>query len=131
MLTHIPLMIVPFIGYNAVALTSASGNPWIAEAFRLTLPSGGSWMMTMGDMMLLVAAFFLFIEIIKSTRTSNASIVDHMLSTVVFVLFLIEFLVIPQAATSVFFLMMIMAAIDLIAGFSVSIRSAGRDVSFN
>ena len=131
MLAHIPLMIIPFIAYNAVALTAASGNPWVAEAFRLTLPSGGSWLMTVGDVMLLVAAFFLFIEIIKSTRTSNASVVDHLLSTIVLVLFLVEFLIVPQAATAVFFLMMIMAAIDLMAGFSVSIRSASRDVSFN
>jgi hypothetical protein len=29
----------------------------------------------------------------------------------------------------VFFLLMLMALIDLLAGFSVSIRSAGRDVS--
>ena len=73
----------------------------------------------------------MFFEILKSTRTSNASVLDHLLSTFVFVAFLVEFLVIPAAATSVFFLLMIMALIDVMAGFSVSIRSAGRDVSFN
>ncbi|WP_306120314.1 MULTISPECIES: hypothetical protein [unclassified Roseitalea] len=129
MLAHIPLMIIPFIAYNAIALTSASGNPWVGEVATFSLISTGVWIMTLGDVMLLVALFFLFVEIIKSTRTSNASVVDHLLSTLVFVAFLVEFLVVPAAATSVFFLMTVMAAVDLMAGFSVSIRSAGRDVS--
>lgn len=73
----------------------------------------------------------MFFEILKSTRTSNASVIDHVLSTFVFVAFLVEFLVVAAAATPVFFLLMVMALIDLMAGFSVSIRSAGRDVSFN
>jgi hypothetical protein len=73
----------------------------------------------------------MFFEILKSTRTSNASVLDHLLSTFVFVAFLVEFLVVSGAATSVFFLLMVMALIDLMAGFSVSIRSAGRDVSIN
>ena len=131
MLTHIPLMVIPFIAYNAVALTAAGGNPWAAEIARLTMPTGGVWVTTLGDAMLVFALFFLFVEIIKSTRTSNASVVDHLLSTLVFVAFLVEFLIVPAAATSVFFLMLVMAAVDLMAGFSVSIRSAGRDVSFN
>ena len=131
MLAHIPLMIIPFIAYNAIALTATAPNPWLGEIATIGLLSGGEWVMRLGDVMLVAALFFLFIEIIKATRTSNASVVDHLLSTLVFVAFLIEFLVVPQAANSVFFLMMMMAAVDLMAGFSVSIRSAGRDVSFN
>ena len=130
MIALVPLMIVPFIAYNAIALT-AQGNPWVSQIATFTMLSGGRWTMTTGDLLLLVALGCLFIEILKSTRTSNASVVDHLLSTLVFVAFLVEFLVVPAAATSVFFLMTAMAAVDLMAGFSVSIRSAGRDVSWN
>ncbi len=130
MFALVPLMIIPFIAYNAIALTTA-GNPWAGQLATFTMLSGGRWTMTTGDLLLLVALACLFIEILKSTRTSNASVVDHLLSTLVFVAFLVEFLVVPQAATSVFFLMTAMAAVDLMAGFSVSIRSAGRDVSWN
>ncbi|WP_421859205.1 hypothetical protein [Oricola sp.] len=110
---------------------SSGGGVWDAQIWAMTLISGGVWRMTLGDMLLLVGLVFMFFEILKSTRTSNASVLDHLLSTFVFVAFLVEFLVVPGAATSVFFLLMIMALIDLMAGFSVSIRSAGRDVSFN
>ena len=41
----------------------------------------------------------------------------------------IEFLLVANAATDIFFILMAIAFIDVIAGFSVSIRSAGRDVS--
>ena len=66
----------------------------------------------------------------KSTRTSSASVIDHLLSTFVFVAFLVEFLLVPGAAHSVFFTLMLIALVDVLAGFSVSIRSAGRDVNF-
>jgi hypothetical protein len=58
-------------------------------------------------------------------------VLDHLFSTIVFIAFLVEFLIVPGASTSIFFLLMIMALIDVMAGFSVSIRSAGRDVSYN
>ncbi|MCG8561936.1 MAG: hypothetical protein MI824_19235, partial [Hyphomicrobiales bacterium] len=51
----------------------------------------------------------------------------HALSTVVFIICIIEFLVVPEAATSLFFFITIIALIDVIAGFSVTIRAARRD----
>jgi len=127
-------MIVPFILYNLViaGLAGFSGaDPWATGLLSMTMLSGGVWSMDLGDALIALGLIFMFFEILKSTRTSNASVLDHLLSTFVFVAYLIEFLVVAGASTSVFFLLMVMAAIDLMAGFSVSIRSAGRDVSFN
>lgn len=131
-MSHIPLMIVPFILYNLVIAGLAGfggGDPFSAELVSMGMLSGGVWRMNLGDLLILAGLVFMFFEILKSTRTSNASVLDHLLSTFVFIAFLVEFLVVAGAATSVFFLLMVMAAIDLMAGFSVSIRSAGRDVS--
>jgi len=130
MLTQIPLMIIPFLGFNAVLVWW--GQPTFASGvFTASMMSGGIWTMTVGDCLIVIALAFLFFEIMKSTRTNNASIVDHLLSTFVFVACLVEFLLVPGAATSLFFILMMITLIDVIAGFSVSIRSAGRDVSFN
>ena len=87
--------------------------------------------MTLGDLMVVGALVLLFVEIVKATRTSNASVIDHLLSAIVFVAFLVEFLLVRGASTSLFFILTVIALIDLLAGFSVSIRSAARDVSFN
>jgi hypothetical protein len=53
-----------------------------------------------------------------------------MFSVLVFVAYLVEFLVVQPAATSLFFILMAISLIDVIAGFSISITGARRDVSF-
>ncbi|CAG0954321.1 MAG: hypothetical protein F9K19_03850 [Rhizobiaceae bacterium] len=133
MLGLVPLLIIPFILYN-LGLTglfgAGTGDPWASEIVSVSMMSGGVWTMTLGDLLIVVALVLLFIEMIKSTRTSNASVVDHLLSTFVFVAFLVEFLLVQGAAHSVFFTLMVIALFDVLAGFSVSLRSAGRDVTF-
>lgn len=132
MLTNVPLMIVPFIAYNLVALGLVGGgvaDPWYSVVAQFGMISGAVWTMTLGDVMISLALFLLFFEILKATRVGADSIIDHLLSTFVFIAYLIEFLLVRNAANSVFFLLMAITFIDVIAGFSVSIRSATRDVA--
>jgi hypothetical protein len=131
MLGMIPLLIIPFLLYN-IGLAGFFGSgpdPFAAQLFSVTMMSGGVWSMSVGDLLIVVALVLLFVETMKSTRSSNASIVDHLLSTFVFVAFLVEFLLVQGAAHSVFFTLMVIALIDVLAGFSVTIRSAGRDLN--
>jgi hypothetical protein len=131
MLSAVPLLIVPFILYNlGLLLPAADGDVWANQLFSVSMMSGGVWTMTLGDALIAATLVFLFIEIVKSTRTSNASIVDHLLSTFVFVAYLVEFLLVRGAAHHIFFTLMIITLVDVLAGFSVSLRSAGRDVNF-
>ena len=132
MLAGIPLMIVPLLLYNLgfVGLVETTGDLWSMQVFSVAMMSGGVWSMTLGDLLIALALILLFVEIMKSTRGANASVIDHLLSTLVFVAFLVEFLLVRGAAHSVFFILMMITLVDLMAGFSVSIRSAGRDVTF-
>jgi hypothetical protein len=50
---------------------------------------------------------------------------------VLFVAFLVEFLLVPQAATGTFVILTAIALVDLVCGFAVSIRTATRDISFD
>ena len=77
----------------------------------------------------LITMIFLFVELIKATYTSAASLVDHGLSMLVFIICIIEFLVVDAAATSVFFFVMVGALIDVVAGFTIGIRVARRDLT--
>lgn len=132
MLANIPLMLVPFIAYNLVALglvDATATDPWSSVVLTLNMVSGAAWIMTMGDLMVALGLFLLFFEILKATRIGSDTIIDHLLSTFVFVAYLIEFLLVRSAAHSVFFILMAITFVDVIAGFSVSIRSATRDVS--
>lgn len=132
MLGLVPLLVVPFIIYN-LGLVGLVGfgaqDPWSATLFSVTMVSGGAWSMKLSDLIVLIALALLFAEIVKATRTSNASLVDHLLSTVVFIAYLVEFLLIRTAATSLFFILTVISLVDVLAGFSVSFRGARRDFS--
>lgn len=132
MIRAVPLLIIPFILYN-IGLTgvvdATAGDLWKTVLFSFPMMSGGVFALTLGDALIVLALVLLFVEVVKATRTSNMSVIDHLLSTFVFVAFLVEFLLVQGAAHSVFFILMVIALIDLLAGFSVSIRSAGRDIS--
>ncbi|RWF75960.1 MAG: hypothetical protein EOS26_14180 [Mesorhizobium sp.] len=127
----IPLLIVPFVLYNLGLLGIFGGgdDPWASQMFSVRMMSGGVFSMTLGDLIVLIGLILFFIEIVKSTRTSNASIMDHLLSTFVFVAFLVEFLLVKGAAHSVFFTLMVITLVDVLAGFSVSMRAATRDIN--
>jgi len=128
-LRSIPLIIVVLILYNVIV---ALLGPEILSKLLLpeiTLLSGGIWTFTWGDFIVLLTFIMLFIEIVKATYTSTASLIDHGLSMLVFVACLIEFLMTPLAANSVFFMIMIAALIDVVAGYTIGIRVARRDLT--
>jgi hypothetical protein len=56
------------------------------------------------------------------------AIIDHVLAMLVFIAMLVEFLLVKAAGTSTFFLLLIISLVDVLAGFIISIRSAGRQV---
>ena len=128
-LRSIPLMVIAFILYNVIVFmfgTEALNNLALPE---ISMLSGGVWRFTWGDFVILVTLFLLFIELVKATYTTTSSLVDHGLSMVVFIACLVEFLMAPQAATSVFFLVMVATGIDVVAGFTIGIRVAQRDLT--
>jgi hypothetical protein len=125
-LSTVPLLAFVVIAYVAFA---AGGADFTLTRFTVSMPSGAAWTISLGDMMLAFALFVLFFEVVKSTRTGGNSVIDHALSMMVFIACLILFLVWPPAGSSLFFLIMLTTLVDVIAGFSVTIRSARRDYS--
>ncbi|MDR6819341.1 hypothetical protein J2X76_004533 [Neorhizobium sp. 2083] len=132
MLAALPLMIIPFILYN-LAMLGILGGGGIGSLgtviSSLQMLSGAVWTMTLGDVIIVVALVFLFVEILKASRNGRGSLINHMLSMLVFIAYLVEFLLVRDAATQIFFILMTITFVDVIGGFAVAIRSAGRDVS--
>jgi hypothetical protein len=126
-----PLLIIPFIAYNVIAFLFLGGNPagWNNVILNIAMISGTPWAVSVGDLVVLGSLILLFFELLKSTRIGTVSILEHMLSMVVFVLFLVEFLLVGAAASSTFFILLVMSIIDVVAGFTMSITSATRDMS--
>ena len=137
MILSIPWLLVAILLYNVIAFSSswpAEGAPahtvFDDHLFSVDMISGATWTLTVGDLVTITTLVLLFVELIKATRTGGSSIVDHALSTILFVICLVEFLVVRQAATSEFFFIMVVTLIDVIAGFSITIRAARRDFGF-
>ena len=125
MLAAIPLLGFALIIANVLSLVGAQGFDTVWMQF--VLPSDATVSMTTGWTIALLALVLLYVEIFKATRTGNASIIDHALSLVVFVIALVEFLIWPRFAHPSFLVLLVMTLIDVIAGFTVTISSARRD----
>ena len=124
-LVGFPLLLIPLAIYNMIAFLFDLGfNDTI---FSIRMMSGATLGVTTGDLLIIFSILLLFVEILKATRFGVKSIVDHMLSFLVFVGALIEFLMVQKAATSTFLIFLVICAVDVIGGFSISIRAAARD----
>lgn len=125
MLLKFPLLIFVVIGYNVLVFTS--GIALQDQLFSLNMMSGGVWSFSVADAILCLALVLLFVEILKATRTDSSSIIDHALSTLVFIGCLVEFILVDKAVTSTFFFITLISLIDVVAGYSITIRAARRD----
>jgi hypothetical protein len=68
------------------------------------------------------------VEILKATRMGIRGILDHVLSMILFIAMLVEFLLVAQAGTSTFFILMVTGLVDVMAGFIITARTAQRDI---
>jgi hypothetical protein len=131
MLRAFPLFVVPLVIYNILLLTGSLPTTLGAELFSIGLISGAQWSFDVNDAFVAGGVLILYFEIFKSTATGAASVLDHTLSTLVFVVYLVQFLTVSGCGTSTFFVLGLMALLDVISGFTVSIVAARRDFGFN
>ena len=123
-----PLLLVPFAIYNIIAFLMP-GVSWTSALSSVQMMSGADWTMSAGDMLIVLAIVLLFGELMKSTRIGVRSVVDHGLSLILFLAMLVEFILVKQAGTSTFFLLLVISFVDVLGGFAVTLRSAQRDLT--
>lgn len=123
-----PLLLVPFAIYNIIAFLMP-GVSWTGTVTTVHMASGADWTMSPGDMLITLAILLVCGEIFKSTRIGTRTIVDHGLSLILFLAMLVEFILVTQAATATFFLLLVLSFVDVLGGFAVTLRSAQRDLT--
>ena len=115
-----PLLLVPVVLYNmAVFLLDVDLN---TALFSVPLLSGRTMAISIGDVLVLLGIILLYVEILKASRLSTRSIVDHVLSLVLFVAMIAEFTAVP-AATSTFLILMALSVLDVVGGFTIRNRA--------
>ena len=128
LLRAFPFLALVVIAYNIFFVLGATATGAVVGNVRL--PSGAAWSVTAGDILVVSGLALLFVEIV-SASSRVVSVVNHGLSLLVFVICVVEFLLVPQAGTPEFLFITLMALIDVVAGYTVSIGTARRDLAFD
>lgn len=129
----IPLLLLPALVYTLFALPLGAEGIRLAldrPAFAITMVSHTDWVVTRGHLLTMFAIICLFLEILKSTTPSNSAMIENSLAVLLFTLMLVGFLLLPPYATSEFFLIMMMTALDFMAGAVVMVFTARRTVAY-
>jgi hypothetical protein len=115
-----PLLLIPLAILNIVVFLMKLGLDRLQEPIvTVGLPSLQSWTITFGDALLAFSLFLLFLEVVKSARPGAKYVTDHLLSLIVFGAFAAEFLMLRDFANSTFFLLTLMALIDVVSGIAI------------
>jgi hypothetical protein len=126
-LVGFPLLLIPLAIYNIIAFLFTTG--FGDTLFTIHMMSGADLNVSTGDLLIIFSILLLFVEVLKATRFGVKAIMDHILSFIVFVAALAEFIMVKQAATPTFLLLLVICFVDVVGGFSISIRTAQRDLA--
>ena len=133
MLRVFPLLVIPVVIYALFAFGGGvSGHEDIARVLShgvdIPMFSSDIWHFSVGDLLVLATLILLFVEIVKSTRTTARQLVNHGLSMLTFVIALVCFIALKGFSTSTFFLILMMTLFDVVAGYTISIIAAEHDL---
>jgi hypothetical protein len=131
MFVAIPFLLLPFAIYNFVEFVTpgaTAGEFWTKMLFSLQMMSGASWTLSVGELLTAFSLLILFVELVKAARIAGRSVLGHLLSMLLFIGMLIEFLLVKQAATATFFLLLVISFVDAIGGYTVTMRASQRNI---
>ncbi|MEO1038413.1 MAG: hypothetical protein AAFX09_02630 [Pseudomonadota bacterium] len=97
--------------------------------FSVPMAGDGLWVVTTSDLIITLSLILLFFEMLKAPSSGNASVFNNLLSTVVFILAILLFVLHPLFATSTFFIIMLMTLVDVAAGWFITTISSRRDLA--
>jgi hypothetical protein len=129
-----PLILIVVILYNLVFFGGAVAGhhemqALLDQSFALKMFSGDVWRITVSDLFVLGSLLMLFIEVVRAARASSREVLNHAFAMLTFCIALVEFIVLKGFSTSAFFLITAMCMFDVVAGYTISIVSARRDLA--
>ncbi len=127
-LLRFPLLFVPALLLHALVLGAEIGTDQVL--YQFTLPSGAELQLRWYEVLLGLGLAMLYFEVLKSSYAGPGKVIDHMLSLVLFVVLLLETLLSPFGADRGFLLLTMLCMFDVLAGFTVAIAVARRDIGF-
>ena len=132
-----PGLILNTVAYGALTALAATLLGWgLAHLQHVYAPPGRALLHNLTLAPLLMPSFtfamaliLLFVEMMIATASRAVSILNHGLSMVVFIVCVLAFVLMPSCGNSVFFLLLLINLVDVVAGYSISIVTARRDIA--
>ncbi|MEL6363753.1 MAG: hypothetical protein AAFR11_02805 [Pseudomonadota bacterium] len=125
-----PLLAISVVLFAILTITgigSGDDGSWFTIVVAELPLVQDRWTVTFGDLFIVGSLGLLFIELLRSTQTGTDSLINHVLSFITFVIALLLFILAPGFGNSVFFMLVLMTCMDLVAGFIVTTVTARRD----
>ena len=124
-----PLLLIPFAFFNIAVflLDMPLGDEEKSAVFTIPLASeptlpqvfDHSMSVTLGDFIVAIGILLLYVEMIKAVRPGGKSMMDHLLSLILFLAMAAELLFVPRAASPTLLLLTVLGFVDFITGISV------------
>lgn len=118
-----PLLLIPVAICNIIVFLMP-GLAFDAAMTRVVLPSGATWTIALGDMLVALGVLLLLPEVMKAARPGAKYLTDHLLSLLVLAGITAEFLMLPQFANATVALLALLALVDFLSG--IALRSRHR-----
>jgi hypothetical protein len=112
-----PLLLVPFVLYHMVVFLL--GLPLETTVFSVPVLSGSRVPVNIGEALVMLAALLVYLEFLKFSRLSVRSVMDHLLSVVLFGIMVFEFVSQSQMATGPFLVLIVLGFVEVIGGLSI------------
>jgi hypothetical protein len=126
-ITRVVPLFAPVLGVYALLMVSGLDlNAFHLPSFHLI--SGANLAVTGNELFLIGVVFLLFFEIIKASNATQGTVfIEHILSTLVFIGFVIMFLTVEACGNATFLILTLMSLVDVLAGWTITYRTALRD----
>src|ERR1700757_3835796 len=110
-----PLLLIPLAVYNIIAFLMPSVS-FSDVLFKVPMITGETWPVTLADLLLALGVLLLLLEVVKGARPGAKFLMDHLLSLILFGGAAFEFVMWPKFASSIYFLLVLLAMADFFGG---------------
>jgi hypothetical protein len=120
----VPLLIIPLAIY-IILVFLLPGFILTDEVAHFRMKSEGELGLTSGDIIVAGSILILAVEMMRAGRAGR-SIMEHILSTLVFIGTMALFVLMKEFASTTFFLLLLISFLDVIGGFAMGLRRSHR-----
>ncbi len=116
MLVGFPLLLIPFAFFNMVVFLL--NMPFTEPVFSVPLQPDREMPVELGDLIVAIGILLLWIELVKAVRPGGKSMIEHVISFILFAGMAAELVFVPEAESTTLLLLAVLGFVDFMAGVS-------------